>query len=392
MACEVTWLQKGENDEQIEELARIATEQQAVLSLTYPDAGPAMATRSHLPTPPFDTMITPWESKFGNVPDWHFVAKGPAPDNLICGWLAAQLKENGNASRKYIYLAEISTRRIRDKLYGGVGQKLHNALVEVAKANGYHFIYLYPVNPTVAAVYVKWGYSPPQEIAGVPHQFYVLPGKNGPTDGILRSLMAQRRNVGVIQRARALLGKKFDNYRRDVLHTEKTVGELEDLLTDFEVEDANVPELVDRPRREKQRAEIAAAEADRVEYQQAQMIKLLESMPKPKGGSKTARNTHRLRFFRKHRLPEHGYSLGELSKVSKVSRPILQQVYDRGIGAYKTNPTSVRMKGTFRKGVKAPYSKKLSKEQWAMARVYSFLDGNPKHDTDLRRKTRRRHK
>ena len=102
--------------------------------------------------------------------------------------------------------------------------------------------------------------------------------------------------------------------------------------------------------------------------------------------------THRLRFLRKHHLAEHGYSLGELSKVSKVSRPILQQVSDRGIGAYKTNPTSVRMKGTFKKGVKAPYSKKLSKEQWAMARVYSFLDGNPKHDGDLRRKTRRRHK
>jgi len=116
-------------------------------------------------------------------------------------------------------------------------------------------------------------------------------------------------------------------------------------------------------------------------------------MKNPKGGRrKTARNTHRLRFLRKHNLPEHGYSVGELSKISHVPRPILRQVYDRGIGAYKTNPTSVRMKGTFKKGVKAPYSKKLSKEQWAMARVYSFLDGNPKHDGDLRRKTRRRHK
>lgn len=107
---------------------------------------------------------------------------------------------------------------------------------------------------------------------------------------------------------------------------------------------------------------------------------------------KTARNTHRLRFFRKHHLPVHGYSLGELSKISHVSRSILQQVYDRGIGAYKTNPTSVRMKGTFKKGVNAPYHMKLSKEQWAMARVYSFLDGNPKHDGDLRRKTRRSRK
>jgi len=96
--------------------------------------------------------------------------------------------------------------------------------------------------------------------------------------------------------------------------------------------------------------------------------------------------THRLRFFRKHRLPVHGYSVAELSKISHVPRAILQEVYNRGIGAYKTNPTSVRMRGTFKKGVNAPYSRKLSKEQWAMARVYSFLDGNPKHDTDLREK------
>jgi len=67
-----------------------------------------------------------------------------------------------------------------------------------------------------------------------------------------------------------------------------------------------------------------------------------------------------------------------------VSHKTLQEVYNRGIGAYKTNPTSVRMKGTFKKGVAAPMSMKLSKEQWAMARVYSFLDGNPKHDNDLR--------
>jgi hypothetical protein len=59
-------------------------------------------------------------------------------------------------------------------------------------------------------------------------------------------------------------------------------------------------------------------------------------------------------------------------------------VYNRGIGAYKTDPLSVRMKGSFKKGVNAPMSQKLSKEQWAMARVYSFLDNNPKHDNDLR--------
>jgi hypothetical protein len=42
------------------------------------------------------------------------------------------------------------------------------------------------------------------------------------------------------------------------------------------------------------------------------------------------------------------------------------------------------MKGTFKKNVEAPMSQKLSKEQWAMARVYSFLNGSKRHDQDLR--------
>ena len=79
-----------------------------------------------------------------------------------------------------------------------------------------------------------------------------------------------------------------------------------------------------------------------------------------------------------------GHSLDELSRASGVPRKILQQVYNRGIGAYNTAPQSVRLKGSFVKNVNAPMSMKLSKEQWALSRVYSFLDGNPKHDNDLR--------
>ena len=93
--------------------------------------------------------------------------------------------------------------------------------------------------------------------------------------------------------------------------------------------------------------------------------------------------THKQNFLRKMKLPDKGYSLMELANISGISRSILQEVYNRGIGAYKTNPLSVRMKGTFKKFVAAPMSMKLSKEAWAMARVYSFLDGNPKHDQDL---------
>jgi hypothetical protein len=95
--------------------------------------------------------------------------------------------------------------------------------------------------------------------------------------------------------------------------------------------------------------------------------------------------TRRENFLKRKGLStDKSYSLKELSKIAGVPISTLQVVYNRGVGAYKTNPESVRMQGTFEKGVDAPLSMKLSKEQWGMARVYSFLDGNPKHDNDLR--------
>ena len=97
--------------------------------------------------------------------------------------------------------------------------------------------------------------------------------------------------------------------------------------------------------------------------------------------------THKQRVLKRYGLPDTGHSLEELAKVSGYSRGTLQQVYNRGIGAYKSNPQSVRMKGTFEKGVNAPMSQKLSKEQWAMARVYSFIDKGKTYyttDADLR--------
>jgi hypothetical protein len=82
------------------------------------------------------------------------------------------------------------------------------------------------------------------------------------------------------------------------------------------------------------------------------------------------------------------YSLSALAKATGTPRSILQEVYNRGIGAYNTNPTSVRLKRSFIKNVSAPMSQKLSKQQWAMARTYSYLDHNPKHDQDLHEKER----
>jgi hypothetical protein len=94
--------------------------------------------------------------------------------------------------------------------------------------------------------------------------------------------------------------------------------------------------------------------------------------------------THRESFLKKYKLADKPYSLKELGNITGTPGATLQLVYNRGIGAYKTNPESVRLQGSYKKGVDAPMSMKLSKEQWAMARVYSFLDGNPKHDADLR--------
>jgi hypothetical protein len=101
--------------------------------------------------------------------------------------------------------------------------------------------------------------------------------------------------------------------------------------------------------------------------------------------------THRLQVLKKFGLPkDSSLSLEELSKLSKIPKEALQEVYNRGIGAYKSNPQSVRLKDTFKKGVNAPLSMKLSPEQWAMARVYSFVNKSPttygKADADIAKK------
>ena len=83
-------------------------------------------------------------------------------------------------------------------------------------------------------------------------------------------------------------------------------------------------------------------------------------------------------------MEDRGYSIPELSELFGYSEDVLQQVYNRGIGAYKTNPTSVRMKGSFKKNVNAPMRLKLSPQQWGRARIWSFLNYSKLHDNDLR--------
>ena len=67
----------------------------------------------------------------------------------------------------------------------------------------------------------------------------------------------------------------------------------------------------------------------------------------------------------------------------------LQMVYNRGIGAWKSNPASVRLQSG-RKNYSTSRAGKMPKEQWAMARVNAFLDKRPSvytgADDDVRRK------
>lgn len=74
----------------------------------------------------------------------------------------------------------------------------------------------------------------------------------------------------------------------------------------------------------------------------------------------------------------------EISKITNIPLKILNEVYDRGIGAWENNPRSVRIKGTMEKNPnlkKYPRSKRLSPYAWAMARVYSFVMGGKTYKT-----------
>jgi hypothetical protein len=68
------------------------------------------------------------------------------------------------------------------------------------------------------------------------------------------------------------------------------------------------------------------------------------------------------RVFKKmHNIPvDQSLSLGEIAKLSGMPLKALKEVFNRGIGAYHSNPQSVR-------------PSVHSAEQWAFGRVYSFV-------------------
>ena len=88
--------------------------------------------------------------------------------------------------------------------------------------------------------------------------------------------------------------------------------------------------------------------------------------------------TNKMKFNKRYKQPvNQSNSLADIARLSGISKSILQQVYNRGVGAHKTNPQSVRNI----KGVKGGGGQKMSATQWGMARVYSFVVGGKTRTT-----------
>ena len=85
--------------------------------------------------------------------------------------------------------------------------------------------------------------------------------------------------------------------------------------------------------------------------------------------------TNKNKFNKKYKQKrDQPNSKADMVRLTGIPKRLLDKVYYRGIGAYKTNPKSVR-----------PSVK--SKEQWAISRIYSFLMKAPgtwgKADKDI---------
>ncbi len=90
-------------------------------------------------------------------------------------------------------------------------------------------------------------------------------------------------------------------------------------------------------------------------------------------------STFKSKYNNKYGFPKNeSHSVEDISKKTGIKKSILQDVYDRGVGAWKSNPTSVRSKSGDKKDSGFPLSKRMTKERWAYGRVYGFVMKNPK--------------
>lgn len=98
--------------------------------------------------------------------------------------------------------------------------------------------------------------------------------------------------------------------------------------------------------------------------------------------------TNKEKYNAKYNYPKGtSHSKRDISKKTGIPLRILDKVYDRGLGARKSNPSSVRRATDGKKVGGKSLKGKMSGPQWAMARIYSFVTKQPgtygKADKDL---------
>jgi hypothetical protein len=107
----------------------------------------------------------------------------------------------------------------------------------------------------------------------------------------------------------------------------------------------------------------------------------------------TNKNKFNIKYGFKRNEP---HSIAEIAKLSGISKSILQSAYNRGVGARKTNPESVRSVKDGKKRGGTSLVGKMSANAWGMGRVYGFVMKNPKQvgegkpDNDLFKRIKRK--
>ena len=77
-------------------------------------------------------------------------------------------------------------------------------------------------------------------------------------------------------------------------------------------------------------------------------------------------STYKQKFNLKYKQPnDQSNSLEDISRLTGFKKSGLQTIFNKGIGAFRTRPDSVR------KGI-------TSEDQWAMARVYAAVNPSSK--------------
>jgi hypothetical protein len=106
-------------------------------------------------------------------------------------------------------------------------------------------------------------------------------------------------------------------------------------------------------------------------------------------------STNKQKFNKKYKQPlNQPNSKKDISKLTGIPMSILNEVFDRGVGARKTNPQSVRSATTGKKIGGKSLKGKMSAEAWGTSRIYSFVMKQPgtwgKADKDLAEKVKKK--